>query len=597
MSELAKFLSGFFFALTVFNIGVLLSNWLPITFMGFIFEYSLWTVFLIAFLFLAMFFAFLGWGNLQGKKVSSSLFIFFLLCSLGAVMYLFEGGSSENKAAILETKEEFKVLEIKPEDSSLSERQTFSMSFGNGKNDFGTGIIIDNDGNIIATGCFQGTIDLDPGIGVMERTSLGGSINDNAVDIYIGKYTQSGRLVWGFSLGSVGADVVNSLSSDKEGSIYITGYFGGQMDVDPTSEEKIINSGTGRDGFLIKYNKDGKLMWAKSFGNTETIPFSDKDSRFEEGIGVAVDNNNIYLLGVFNEIIDLDDSDPNKFADTFEADDRDIFIAKYDLQGNFIKAVSFSGKGITQGQDIEIDIEGNIYISGFFDGKIKVGETTLTSAGFSDCFLFKLNKDLSPVFAKRWGSSQSDKINTGGMDIDDENNIYISGDFNGTIYLGDYKIVSKGNTDIFLAKFKEDGTPVFIKSIGGVYADSVSSLKIDNDNNVLFTGYFKDSVDFDSSKGVYFLQSNSYEEASDVFLAKYSSEGEFIWARNFGGYVSLSDEIQSGYGLAVDLENNPVITGKFFDAIDFHSTQDLNLKSMGKSDAFIVKYNKEGEIE
>ena len=212
-------------------------------------------------------------------------------------------------------------------------------------------------------------------------------------------------------------------------------------------------------------------------------------------------------------------------------------------------------------------------------------------------FLFKLNKDLSPVFAKRWGSSQSDKVNTGGMDVGKQGNIYISGDFNGTIYLGDYKIVSKGNTDVFLAKFKKDGTPIFIKSIGGVYADSVSSIKIDDENNILFTGYFKDSVDFDASKGVYFLQSNSYGEASDVFLAKYSSDGEFLWARNFGGYVSLSDEIQSGYGIAIDPENNPVITGKFFDAVDFHSTQDLNLKSIGKSDAFIIKYNKEGEIE
>jgi hypothetical protein len=216
MNELAKFLSGFFFALMVFNVCVLLSNWLPITFMGFVFEYSLWTVFLIVFLFLAMFFAFIGWGNMQGKKVSSSLFIIFLLCCLGAVIYLFEGNHVENKAAILETKEEFKVLEIKPEDSSLSERQTFTMSFGNGKNDFGTALTIDNDGSIIVAGCFQGTIDLDPGIGVMERTSLGGSINDNAVDIYIGKYTQSGRLVWGFSLGSVGADAINSLNSDKK---------------------------------------------------------------------------------------------------------------------------------------------------------------------------------------------------------------------------------------------------------------------------------------------------------------------------------------------------------------------------------------------
>ena len=595
MNEFAKFLSGFFFALIIINICALLSNWLPITILGFVFEYSLWTGFLVGFIFLAMVFALLGWGNIQGKKVSSSIFITFLLFSLGAVAYLFEGNQFRGKASLIDTKEEFKILEIEPEDSTL-EKEMFTMSFGNGKNDSGTAIMVDNDGNIVASGYFQGTIDLDYGTGVMERTSLGGSINDNAVDIYLAKYTQSGRLIWGFSLGSVGTDIVNSLKSDKEGNIYITGYFGGQMDADPTGEESLINSGTGRDGFLIKYNKDGKLMWAKSFGNTETIPFSENDNRFEEGIDVAISDNYIYLLGVFEGKIDLDNSDPNKFADTFESYDRDTFIAKYDLQGNFIKATSLSGKGITQGQGIRVDNEENLYVAGFFDGKIKIGESSLASAGSFDCFLTKLNKDFTPIFSKRWGSSQADKVSGRGIEIDD-NNIYIVGDFNQTIYLGDYKIASKGSTDVFFAKFNKEGAPSFIKSIGGVYNDSVLGLSKDKENNILFTGYFKDSVDFDASKGVYFLQPNSYGEASDIFVTKYSSSGEFLWARNFGGYVSLSDEIQSGNGLAVDLENNPIITGKFYDAIDFHSTEDLNLKSNGKGDAFIVKYNKEGEIE
>ncbi len=593
MNEIAKFLSGFFFALILFNVCILLNGWLPINFMGFVFDESLWAGALIILLLLAVVFAFWGWG----KRASSSLIITFLLCALGSVFYLFDNQNIQ-KSSLVENKEDFKFLEIKPENNSLKENKMFTISIGNGKNDSGTAITVDSDGNIIAAGYFQGTIDLDPGIGVMERTSLGGSINDNAIDVYLAKYTQSGTLIWGFSLGSVGADMVHSLKTDKEGNIYLTGYFGGQMDVDPTTGEKLINSSIGRDGFLIKYNKDGMLMWAKSFGNAETIPFSNNDSRFEEGLDIDIDENgNVYMVGVFDGTIDLDDSDGNKFADTFEANDRDTFIAKYDLQGNFIKAVSFSGKGITQGQAIKVDKEGNIYVSGFFDGKINIGETTLISAGFSDCFLVKLNKDFSPIFAKRWGSSQIDKINIGAIDIDKDNNVYVAGEFNGTIYLGDFKITSKGNTDAFFAKFNKTGTPLFVKSIGGIYGDSAFNIKVDNENNFLITGYFKNSVDFDPDKGVYFLQTNSYAEASDIFLAKYSSSGSFIWARGFGGYVFLADEIQSGYGLAIDLDNNPIITGRFHDFIDFYSTQELNLQSIGKSDSFIVKYDQNGEIK
>ena len=592
MNELAKFLSGFFFAVIILNICILLGGWLPLNFMGIVFDSSLWTYALIVLIFLTMVFAFLGWG----KKAASSLFIVFLLSILGATTYLFDDFAAKSKASLVETNEEFKVLEINPEDAA--ERKMFTLSIGSDKNDSGTSIVVDNDGNIISAGYFQGTVDLDPGLGVMERTSLGGSINESAVDIYVTKYTQGGRLIWGFSLGSVGADMVNSLKTDKEGNVYITGYFGGQMDVDPTSEEKLINSGTGRDGFLIKYNKDAKLMWAKSFGNPETIPFSVNDSRFEEGMDIDIDDyGNVYLVGVFNNKIDLDDSDESKLLDTLEADDRDTFIAKYDLQGNFIKAVAINGKGLSQGQAIKIDNDGNIYIAGFFDGKIKLDSTTLSSAGSYDCFLAKYNKDFSLVFAKRWGSSSSDKVNVGAIDIDKDNNVYVAGEFNGAVYLGDYKITSKGGTDIFFAKFNNEGTPIFTKSIGGVLNDSATKIKIDNADNLLITGYFRDTVDFDASSSVYFLQPNSYGEASDVFVAKYSLKGEFIWARSFGGYVSLADEVQTGTGLAVNSDNSPIITGKFYDQIDFHSTQDLNLKSAGKGDAFMVKYNQDGEIE
>jgi hypothetical protein len=595
--ELAKFLSGFFFAQVVINIFILLNGWLPLDFMGIVFDSSLWTISLISFLFLAMFFSFLGWGIKDGKKISSLVFITFLLCVFGSIVYLFGDFKKESsKAELFENSKEFKILEVSPENINLETRKTFTLSIGNGKNDSGQAVSVDNDGNIIMAGYFQGTIDLDLGAGIMERTSLGGSINDNAIDIYLAKYTQGGRLIWGFSLGSVGSDAPHSLKTDKDGNIYLTGYFGGQMDADPTPEEKIINASTGRDAFLIKYNKDGKLVWAKSFGNPETIPFSLNDLRFEEGLDVDIDNN-IYLIGVFDDIIDLDNSDNNKFSDTFTAYDKDTFIAKFDLQGNFIKAVVLSGKGNTQGQALKIDNNGNIYIAGYFDGKLTADNKILNSSGSSDCFLIKYDNNLNIVFAKRWGGAGSDKVNIGAIDVDKDNNIYLSGEFSETVYLGDFKISSKGGLDVFFVKFDENGGADFLKSIGGLHNDSSRKIKIDSYGNVYITGFFKESVDFDPGKGVDFIQTTSFGESSDVFLAKYSPNFNYIWARNFGGYVSLADEIQSAYDLAIDNEDNPIIVGSFYDQVDFHSTQDLNLKSFGASDAFLIKYNNDGKIE
>ena len=596
--ELAKFLSGFFCAQVLVHLILLLGGWLPLSFLGFVLNSSLWTITLLVSLSLTMFFAFLGWGSAEGKRVSSSAFFIFLLAVFGVTVYLLEDYKADSRAAFVGTKEEFTVLEIQPEDSAMAEKKTFAFSFGNGKDDAGKALVVDKDGNVIAAGYFQGTIDLDPGAGILERTSLGGSINDNAVDIYLAKYTQGGRLVWGFSLGSVGADVPNSLKIDKDGSIYLTGYFGGQMDVDPNPEEKLINSGTGRDAFLVKYDKDGKLLWVRSFGNIETIPFASGDTRFEEGVDLDIDeDSNVYLTGVFDGTIDLDDSDGNKTTDTLVADKRNTFLAKFDSSGKLLKCVSFSGKGTNQGQAVKTNKEGSVYAAGFFDDKMEFGEKTLTSAGSSDAFLVQYDKNLNFVWAKKWGGSGADKVNTAAIDLDESGNVYLAGDFSGTAYLDNFKLASKGSADAFFVKLDKDGNPLVLKSVGGIYYDSAQKIKIDKDNNILITGYFKDSVDFDPGKGVDFLQSLSFGEAADAFLAKYSSKGDFVWARSFGGYVALADEIQTAYGLAIDDQNNPLITGKFYDQIDFHSSEDLNLTSKGKSDVFLVKYNAEGEIE
>ncbi len=597
-NELAKFLSGFFCAQTIVHLVVLLGGWLPLKFLGLVFDSSLWTMTLLASLSLTMIFAFLGWGATEGKKVSSLAFLVFLLLVFGATVYFLEDYKADSRAALIEIKKEFTVLEVQPEDSALNEKKTFAFSFGNGKDDAGKTLAVDKDGNIIVAGYFQGTIDLDPGAGTLERTSLGGSINDNAVDIYLAKYTKGGRLIWGFSLGSVGADVPHSLKTDKDNNIYLTGYFGGQMDVDPNPGEKLINSGTGRDAFLVKYDKDGKLLWVRAFGNIETIPFSSSDTRFEEGLDLDIDeDNNVYLVGVFDGTVDLDDWDGNKTGDTFVADGRNTFVAKFDSYGKFLKGISINGKGLNQGQAIRVNKEGNICVAGFFDDKIVFDKTTLISASSSDVFLVQYDKNLNFVLAKKWGGTGADKVNIAAIDVDDESNIYLAGDFSGTMNLDNYKLVSKGSADAFFVKLDKNGNPLLLKSFGGTYYDSAQKIKLDNAGNILISGHFRDSVDFDPGKGVSFLQAFSFGEAADAFLAKYSFQGDFVWARSFGGYVALADEIQTIYGLAIDDEDNPIITGKFYDQIDFHSSEDLNLASKGKSDAFLVKYNAEGKIE
>lgn len=130
-------------------------------------------------------FCFFGLGKHRREKNFQFRFFAFLLVVFGTTFYLLEDYKKDSLAAIVDVKkEEFTALEIKPEDLASADKKTFAFSFGSDKDDSGKALVLDMDNNIVMVGYFQGTIDLDPGTGTLERTSLGGSINENATDIF-----------------------------------------------------------------------------------------------------------------------------------------------------------------------------------------------------------------------------------------------------------------------------------------------------------------------------------------------------------------------------------------------------------------------------
>ena len=81
------------------------------------------------------------------------------------------------------------------------------------------------------------------------------------------------------------------------------------------------------------------------------------------------------------------------------------------------------------------------------------------------------------------------------------------------------------------------------------------------------------------------------------FIVKYSANGDYLWARDLGGLVSLENEAQSAESITTDFNNNPIIAGYFYKKINFNSTESLDLISNGATDAYVVRYNPNGEIE
>jgi Beta-propeller repeat len=142
------------------------------------------------------------------------------------------------------------------------EAQNFSWakSIGGTGGDTGNSIAVDALGNVYTTGIFINTVDFDPGAGVFNLTSVGGS------NIFVSKLDASGNFVWAKSTGS-GNGISNSIAVDASGSVYTTGSFNGTVDFDPgVGVFNLTSAGSDADIFVSKLDASGNFVWAKSVG-------------------------------------------------------------------------------------------------------------------------------------------------------------------------------------------------------------------------------------------------------------------------------------------------------------------------------------------
>lgn len=256
-------------------------------------------------------------------------------------------------------------------------------------------ISIDTNNAIIATGVFTQTMDFDPGAGVFELTS------NNADDIFITKLDSSGNFIWAKSIGGTDNDIVNGMTLDNNNNICLTGNFWGIVDFDTSVNTFNLTAtsttGISKDGFILKLNSAGDLVWAKQIGAINTI---EEDSR-----AIAVDNlGNVYTTGYLQDINLLgNDYDPGAGVFTlFSTIPGDAYFLKLDASGNFVWAFNYrntSDSGRRQAKTINVSTSGVIYSAGSFrcpsfnapqDFDFSAGTSLLSCSSTS--FLLKFNQ-------------------------------------------------------------------------------------------------------------------------------------------------------------------------------------------------------------
>ncbi len=134
-----------------------------------------------------------------------------------------------------------------------------------------------------------------------------------------------------------------------------------------------------------------------------------------------------------------------------------------------------------------------------------------------------------------------------------------------------------------------DGALLWAIGMGGTGSDLGSDVEVDAAGNVVVTGRFSTSVDFDPGAGQTVLTTKG---GTDAFVARYTTAGALDWVRQFGG--SLGD---AGNGVDLDAAGNVVVTGYFSGTVDFDpGTGVSNLTSAGDNDIFVVELSAAGGL-
>ena len=322
----------------------------------------------------------------------------------------------------------------------------------------------------------------------------------------------------------------DALAVDADGNIYVGGQFSGPCDFDPGKGiEKYKCNGTS-DIFLSKFDPDGNLIWARTWGGNiyrdcyDTIRDLATDSA-----------GNIYATGEFLGAVDFDPG-PGVAVHNSLTNENDVFLSKFDPSGNFLWACTWGGKDLDYSKAVSVAESDIVSVAGVFFGKVDfdtgpgVNELDTGSwQGYTSRF-DSSGKYLDVAKIEKEPEHESKYVTK----TDREGNTYAVGDF-GTSQVLPFAIQDQPIPDVwnkFLARLDSSGDPVWVKTWDCESRGGGSGLGFDESGNVYVTGNFSGKVDFDPGPGV---DEHKSIGDDDLFLSKFDSSGNFIWARTWGG--------------------------------------------------------------
>ena len=344
------------------------------------------------------------------------------------------------------------------------------------------------------------------------------------------------------------------------------------------------------DIYMCKFGPGGLLHWVNTWGGSDT----------EYAHSLMVDDfGYVYVSGYFEGMVDFD---PGTGVEYRTAEDRDVFLSKFNPYGEFKWVITFGGPGYDYGRGLATDGY-YVYMTGNFN------RTTDFDPGPDECnrygndgdaFLAKYYPNGELKYVRTWGGLGydygADVIVSGG-------NVYVTGsfevevDFNPFGYSNAVR-VSNGGTDAYLTKFQTGcGNYCWTRTWGGVGNDFSSGIAVRSDGSTTYpviyvTGGCREQVVFDKVDPYGTIYAGP---SMSTYLAAYYCDGSFRWADCMMTYGGGS--LNSGSrGVEVDIDSgdNIYVTGCIDAPVEFISNPGLTLSPEGGRDAFVAKYTPDG---
>ncbi len=405
-------------------------------------------------------------------------------------------------------------------------------------------IAMDSQNNLYVAGAFTKSIV----VAGKKYTSFGGR------DIFLMKLDSNGKLIWFKQFGSsnLSGDDVYGVRVSKKGFVYIAGFYYGKIQFG-----KVAFSSKGyADMFVAKFDLNGKVVWAKSYGQKYTDAF----------YGMTLSGTDIYLTGRFASTIEIANK---KYT---AKGSYDAFLMKINDAGLVQWFVPLGGKQFDFGHKIFASSQGRIYLTGSFYNSLSAGSFTVTSKGKQDVFIARFDTSGKIKWLKSFGGADTDDL---WSIVEHNSKLYVSGYFRDKVTVGTKTISSYGGADQCIVKMSIDGKFEDIYHYGGIKDDNAIVIGFSPKGHLYSLGYFKVRANFGSDTRL-------AQGDRDVSLLKMTTDGKVLRIRVAGGI-----SIDSGYAMVFDSKGDLYVVGIFS---DIFKAGRASLSAGLHVNSFIMKY-------